>query len=187
MVVTATKIKEKEYDCKWGGEDVQLVNLSDMPTPAYEIWSYVFDWSVNQYAQKNSLLPFLTGVLSSTMLEIVPPTMEQMMMGGGIKGNINSFAAKSASSIAKTPIGRRGNPLNVISGTNAPATIGGRQFTGHALDQMQSRGIMPSVVENAIQQGTKSAGNTVGTTVHSFENVKIVTNQAGEVITVIPK
>ncbi len=46
---------------------------------------------------------------------------------------------------------------------------------------------MPTVVENAIQHGAKSAGNTVGTTVHLFDNVKVITNQAGNVISVIPK
>src|SRR5690606_20844127 len=39
---------------------------------------------------------------------------------------------------ASTPVGRRGAPLAVPPGTNSPATIGGRYFTGHALDQMQS-------------------------------------------------
>ncbi|NLD99661.1 MAG: DUF4258 domain-containing protein, partial [Fibrobacter sp.] len=93
----------------------------------------------------------------------------------------------SVSNRASTPIGRRGNPLQVPRGTNSPTSIGGRNFTGHALDQMQARGIMPSVVENAILTGAKSAGNTAGTTVHIVEEVKVITNTLGDVITVIPR
>ena len=37
-----------------------------------------------------------------------------------------------------------------------------RYQRGHAFDQMQKRGIMPSVVENAIQTGLRSADPIVG-------------------------
>jgi hypothetical protein len=48
------------------------------------------------------------------------------------------------------------------------------------------RGVPVSVVENAIKNGTKSAGNQPGTVIHIFENVRVVTNQAANrVITVI--
>ncbi|WP_176358083.1 hypothetical protein [Mycobacterium persicum] len=50
-----------------------------------------------------------------------------------------------------TPTGQRGGPMDVRPGTNAPTTIDGRSFSGHALDQMQGRGIPVSVVENALQ------------------------------------
>ena len=86
---------------------------------------------------------------------------------------------------AATPIGRRGNPMNVPRGTNAPTTIGGRAFSGHAIDQMQGRGIMPSVVENAIRNGVRTAGSEAGTFRHVFEGVRVITNEAGRVITVI--
>jgi len=75
----------------------------------------------------------------------------------------------------------------VPAGTNAPATIGGRNFTGHALDQMQSRGFTPTIVENAIQNGVRTAGNQPGTFQHVVEGVRVITNQAGSVITVIPR
>jgi RHS repeat-associated protein len=88
---------------------------------------------------------------------------------------------------ASTPVGRRGAPLTVPPGTNAPATIGGRNFTGHALDQMQSRGFTPTVVENAIQNGVRTAGNQPGTFQHVVEGVRVITNEAGGVITVIPR
>jgi hypothetical protein len=65
--------------------------------------------------------------------------------------------------------------------------IGGRDFTGHALDQMQSRGFTPSAVENAIENGVRSLGNRPDAFEHVFEGVKVVTNKGGGVVTVIPK
>lgn len=44
--------------------------------------------------------------------------------------------------------------MDVPKGTNEPATIGGRDYTGHALDQMQRRGVTPAPVEDTIQNGT---------------------------------
>ena len=77
-------------------------------------------------------------------------------------------------------------------------TINGIEYTVHALERMQpvgtiiqdgtmfSRGVPPSVVENAIRFGTVTPGNTAGVVVRTFENVKVVTNTAGtRVITVI--
>ena len=89
---------------------------------------------------------------------------------------------------ASTPIGRRGNPLEVKPGTNLPSTIGGRNYTGHALDQMQSRGIMPSAVEDAIKNSLKiTPGNTPGTFVRFGDGLKVIINNSGDVITVIPQ
>jgi hypothetical protein len=70
---------------------------------------------------------------------------------------------------------------------NSPSVIGGRNFTGHALDQMQSRGFTPSVVENAIQNEVRSAGHQPGTFPHVFEGVRVITNESGGVITIIPR
>jgi len=88
---------------------------------------------------------------------------------------------------ASTPVGRRGAPLNVPRGTNSPSTISGRSYTGHALDQMQARGFVPTVVENTIQNGARSAGNQPGTFQHVADGVKVITNETGGVITVIPR
>ena len=38
-------------------------------------------------------------------------------------------------------VGRRGEPVNVSRGTNPDTSIGGRDFIGHAIDQMQGRGV----------------------------------------------
>ena len=97
---------------------------------------------------------------------------------------VGSEAMKSAS----TPVGRLGSPINVKSGTNSPATINGIDYSGHALDQMQGRGLVPSVVENAINNPVKvTNGNTPGTKVSYSGEVKVITNQNGKVVTVMPK
>jgi hypothetical protein len=49
-----------------------------------------------------------------------------------------------------------------------------------------SRGVPPSVVEHAIEFGFKSPGNTSSQLIHTFENVKVVTNlESTRVITII--
>lgn len=76
--------------------------------------------------------------------------------------------------------------------------INGIEYTAHALERMAprgmiqkgtemvSRGVPPSVVENAIKFGSKSSGNMSGVIVHTFENIRVVTNsEATRVITVI--
>ena len=76
--------------------------------------------------------------------------------------------------------------------------VNGIEYTHHALQRMApyglvqrgieiySRGIPPSVVEHAIEYGTKTPGNTPGVVLHTFEQVVVVTNAAGtRVITVI--
>ncbi|MBK9058308.1 MAG: hypothetical protein IPL82_10890 [Elusimicrobia bacterium] len=87
---------------------------------------------------------------------------------------------------ASCPIGRRGNPMSVPGPKNPRTNIGGREYSGHAQDQMQGRGIPPSPVEEAIQNGEKAPGNDPGTTEHYDPNndITVVTNQNGDVITV---
>lgn len=87
---------------------------------------------------------------------------------------------------APTPVGRRGFPMSVQPGTNTAANIGGRTFTGHALDRMQEHGLVPSVVENTIQTGQSSPGNMPGTSVYTdpVNGTKAVIDTAsGRVIT----
>lgn len=95
--------------------------------------------------------------------------------GGGIGG-----------APASAPVGRSGAPLNVSPGTNAPATIGGRNFTGHAIDRMQGRGIPPSAVDNTIRNGIPSAGRG-GATIYRTNELKVIVNPNGSVKTVIPQ
>jgi hypothetical protein len=68
---------------------------------------------------------------------------------------------------------------------NTPATINGRVYTGHALDQMRNRGLTPSVVEDTIARGARSAGDG-GATIYTTDQARVVLSPDGRVITVNP-
>jgi len=114
-------------------------------------------------------------------------------VGGGI-GAILSHEAQHDAAVAA---GSEATTLWAGPGSGR-VIIRGIEYTEHALErmaprgliqkgaEMMSRGVPPSVVENAIKNGVKSAGNQPGTIVHVFENLRVVTNMAGNrVITVI--
>ncbi len=70
---------------------------------------------------------------------------------------------------------------------NTPGSVAGRNYSGHASDQMQNRGVMPSVVENTIQTGKSVPGKMPGTTAHydAVNDLTVITDtQSGRVITV---
>jgi len=81
-----------------------------------------------------------------------------------IKANYGVGAKEGGTNLAKTPVGRSGNILNIVT-KNSPTTINGTKFTGHALDQMQARGILsPSAVLDVIKNPARTfLGNTPGT------------------------
>ncbi|HCT3323396.1 TPA: hemagglutinin repeat-containing protein [Enterobacter cloacae] len=89
------------------------------------------------------------------------------------------------------PMGSKRNPMNQPSNPsyqpvrNQPATISNREYSGHALDRMQDRGVTPSVVENTIKNGQLTPGRG-GTTVHfdPESKISVVTNETGRVVTV---
>ncbi len=108
--------------------------------------------------------------------------------GAGVAANVvgNMLAAESEGAAGSTPVGRSGSPLGSVQG-NADATIGGRTFSGHALDGMQADGIPPSVAENTIQNGSSMVGKNPGTTAFydPANNVTVITNSTtGKVVTV---
>ncbi len=69
-----------------------------------------------------------------------------------------------------------------------PNTINGIKYSGHALDRMQDRGIMPSIVENTIKIGQKSFNKIPGRTQYYDEinRVRVICDELGRVITIIP-
>jgi RHS repeat-associated protein len=69
---------------------------------------------------------------------------------------------------------------------NSPATIGGRNYSGHALDRMQERGYVPSVVEDAIRTGTRAPSYGGASSYYSSSNnvTVIVDDVTGNVVTV---
>ena len=105
----------------------------------------------------------------------------------GAKAAEKAVAAEEVSKdAAKLPVGRRGKEINVLPKTNSPTVINGRKFTGHSLDRMQGRGFTPSVVEDVIKHPTKILpGNKPGTRVYFGEKLKVILNEAGDVMTVI--
>jgi RHS repeat-associated protein len=84
-----------------------------------------------------------------------------------------------------TTMGSRGNPFR-DGAPNVATDINGRTFTGHALDRMQQQGIVPSVVGDAIANGTEMVGKRAGTTAfYSDTNdlTVIIDTESGRVIT----
>ena len=87
--------------------------------------------------------------------------------------------------------GSKGSPFkNTIfqPRRNTTENINGVDYSGHSLDQMQNRGIMPSVVENTITNGeTFDAGDGAVGHYDPVNNITVIRNhQAGRIITVIP-
>jgi hypothetical protein len=122
---------------------------------------------------------------------VCPMCLEDMILGGGGGGlggggGGGGYYGGRGAVPASTPVGSSRSPINVPSPTNAPATISGRPFSGHALDRMQGRGIPPSIVENTLQTGRVCPGRS-GTTQYygSTNNVTVVVDtKTGTVVTV---
>jgi filamentous hemagglutinin len=106
-------------------------------------------------------------------------------------GGDNAEASNSGNSDASLPMGSKSNQFNQPKNPayqptrNTPGAVDGTDYAGHAFDRMQDRGLTPSVIQNTIENGvpTPSRG---GTTVFydSVNNVSVVTNSEGKVITV---
>ncbi len=112
----------------------------------------------------------------ATMTANVPPVLAPA--AEGTAGDVS----------AATPVGMSGNPINVMAGANEPATINGIDYSGHALDQMQGRGVVPSVVQNTVNVGQNfpTGAGTVGY-FDAVNNIRvIVSTTSGKVVTVIP-
>lgn len=110
-------------------------------------------------------------------------------LSGGAEAAAGAGAGRAADvgMSAATPVGRLGNPMEVGRGTNAEGVIAGRQYGGHALDQMQGRGVIPSAVENTIRVGTPSRDPIPGRMrfYDATNNLTVITESNGRVVTVI--
>ena len=108
---------------------------------------------------------------------------------------LSKLATKKAGSKAddvypNAPLGSSRNQMNQPKNPdyqpvrNTPTNIGGRDYSKHALDRMQDRGILPSVVENTIKNGSKTAQD--GGKIQYYDpvnNVTVITNKNGGVVT----
>ncbi|RMH78680.1 MAG: hypothetical protein D6681_19880, partial [Calditrichaeota bacterium] len=94
------------------------------------------------------------------------------------KGGVSGFRGSKGFELKNAPY----QPVR-----NTATEIGERRFSGHALDQMQNRGIMPSIVDNTIKTGITfpTKPGTIGY-FDPVNNIRIITNaENGTVITVI--
>jgi RHS repeat-associated protein len=99
-------------------------------------------------------------------------------------------ALTSLGGIATGVLGSKRSPLRNATFQplrNADGVIDGQAYAGHALDQMQNRGIMPSVVKNALERGVSSPDPIVGR-LRSYDatnNITVIT-EGERVVTVVP-
>ena len=99
------------------------------------------------------------------------------LVGDGI-GKILRHADEVATGFKGSKGFELGNPT-YQPGRNAPGEVNGIPYSGHALDQMQNRGIMPSVVQNTIETGVASPGRAGAVKYYdSVNNVQVVVNPA---------
>ncbi|MDG5471437.1 hypothetical protein P6709_06735 [Jeotgalibacillus sp. ET6] len=62
-----------------------------------------------------------------------------------------------------------------------------KEFSDFIKKYVDPRDIPPSVIEDAILNAKKIPGNRIGTFIHETQDIKVIVNEAGNVITVIPK
>ena len=120
---------------------------------------------------------FLLGTLYGASFFIMPGSVAARW---GAEGAIVARGAVAAEREATGFLGRAGNELKNApyqNVRNEATKINGRDFSGHALDQMQNRGVMPSVVENALSTGAQFP-TRAGTTgfYDTVNNIRVIVN-----------
>lgn len=65
--------------------------------------------------------------------------------------------------------------------------IGSQEYYEFCKKYVDPRNIPPSVIEDAIVSTEPIAGKKPGTFIHETEDVKVIVNTDGKVVTVIPK
>ena len=132
---------------------------------------------------------------AETALDFIPGGKAmKALKGGAYKLGIKKLEkqllreGRKMAKMKRLPVGGRRNPMSSVA-KNTPTVIGGTKFTSHALDQMQARGITsPTAVLDVIKNPTqKFLGNQPDTFVFMKDNLKVITNKAGEIVTVIWK
>ncbi|BAC15322.1 hypothetical protein [Oceanobacillus iheyensis HTE831] len=64
---------------------------------------------------------------------------------------------------------------------------GSRQYSDFVQKYVQPRNVPPTVIEDVIKNGNRIQGNKSGTWVYDTKKLRVVLNDIGDVITVIPK
>ena len=107
-----------------------------------------------------------------------------------IKRTEKAAATREGRNAAVSIVGRRRSPMKIPRDSkagvyaNKPDVINGRHYSGHALDEMQSEGLVPSVVEDAISRGTRSVGKSGRVGYYSPHNNITVLTHNDRVVTV---
>ena len=127
------------------------------------------------------------GVPSKTIGAAKYTNADSLVLQKSVNNTIN--ATTITSDVASGFKGSKGFELiNFGSQTrNSPAIIDGVDYSAHALDQMQNRGVMPSVAKNVMENGItfETRKGTLGF-FDPLNQIKVITNsESGKVITVI--
>ena len=117
----------------------------------------------------------------------IQDVISPFVLNGGAAAKPGSSACGSGS----TPMGSKRNQFNQPKNPsyqpirNQSTNVNGLDYSGHALDRMQDRGLTPSVILNTIENGnsTPSRGRTT-LYYDSINNVSVVINSQGKVVTV---
>ena len=100
--------------------------------------------------------------------------------------SLENLADTAKTSVANYPTGRKHSQMNQPKNPeyqpvrNSPATINGVEYSGHAIDRMQDRGLTPSVIENILKNGIRD-GSLIRDPVN---NITVITNPQGKIVTV---
>jgi hypothetical protein len=136
-----------------------------------------FATAVNEASEGNfgeAALSFIPGVAALKVLRVGSKTAKGAEAGREATG----FLGRAGYELRNAPYQKVRNKATQING---------RDYSGHALDQMQNRGLMPSVVENVLSTGTQYP-TRAGTTGYydAVNNIRvIVDSETGRVVTVI--
>jgi RHS repeat-associated protein len=157
--------------------------VADIGFIGYDIWNLITD-PCNRDENWNAL--------GLDLLGAVIPGATGLGAAGKAVNHADDVvdAAKGLDNLGTGFRGSKGNELvnsPFQPSRNLPGEVGGRPYSGHAFDQMQNRGIMPSVVENTVQHGKTTPGKIPGTTAHydPVNNVTVITDaNSGRVVTV---
>ncbi|HHN8460651.1 TPA: hemagglutinin repeat-containing protein [Morganella morganii] len=107
------------------------------------------------------------GMLPGAKFITKPLKEAKLLLKAGDLNGANKLIKEASDGIsARTPTGSKGNPLNIIDGSNKPTIINNRNYSSHSLDRMQRQGITPTAVENTIRPENAVVGKRPGTTAY---------------------
>ena len=107
-----------------------------------------------------------------------------LYLGIPIVGEVAAGEVSAAEAVTEfgLAVGSRRAPIEVQG--NISTTIGGRRYSGHSLDRMQGRGLVPSVIEDIIAHPTVRVSQEEGKMLLKNANGAVVINATGDVVTV---